>query len=588
MSRVCGTAMHRYLRLVRPRAVLPRVRFLPLVVSIDPSSRGLSTKRWDSKRLHKESMPETENILLAQLSANGNGDNDNGANALNGQVVETKMGFARVAGVSEASLASLVQFESGLEGYVVSLETSTVGVALLGGIEAATVGVSVGDGLAHPPTPLSFPVGHSMLGRVVDPLGRERFPDAAATSFLEDNSLSYAPTLNGGRGVPRIVERATIQTPFYTGCKFIDLLHPLGHGQRLAFRGCKGTGKTKSALQIIRNVKNGTGPQTKCVYVAMGHSEAQLKTIVHELDREGALDYTCVVASFTDDCAGQTYLAPYSGSRLAEHLRDQGEHVLVVYDELGSHALSVKSIAAMTNAPFVPTNLHANLLERGAQMRKGGGALTALALLDTPSRSPHFVETESETSIWHVAEALGSAVDDAIDFEDKMAKRGQWPAVSMFDHGTKLASCQQAALQSMVRTLHRLLIDARLAENASARMKEFGIDPLDEGRVEVVEKVLEKEKIEMLFLNHANEYTPFARLVLSVYVSVHGFLGNIPLPSIVEFEDYLWNEALKAGDLVEDLEHLRHDEPLSSEMLSLMREQIEAVVQRFVEIDDDV
>ena len=109
-----------------------------------------------------------------------------------------------------------------------------------------------------------------------------------------------------------------------------------------------------------------------------------------------------------------------------------------------------------------------------------------------------------------------------------------------------------------------------------------------EGRVEVVEKVLEKEKIEMLFLNHANEYTPFARLVLSVYVSVHGFLGNIPLPSIVEFEDYLWNEALKAGDLVEDLEHLRHDEPLSSEMLSLMREQIEAVVQRFVEIDDDV
>ena len=104
----------------------------------------------------------------------------------------------------------------------------------------------------------------------------------------------------------------------------------------------------------------------------------------------------------------------------------------------------------------------------------------------------------------------------------------------------------------------------------------------------MVEKVLEKEKIEMLFLNHANEYTPFPRLLLNVFVSVHGFLGSIPLPSIVEFEDYLWTEALKSGDFIEQLEHLRHDEPLSSEMLSLMREQIEAVVERFVEIDDDV
>ena len=530
------------------------------------------------------SLPETEDVLLSQILG------DTAA-----AVVDRKVGFAKVSGAVNASLGSLVQFETTkLVGLVVSLETNSIGVALLStDFGEAIRGVHMGEKIIGEPERMCFPVGKELLGRVVDALG-EALDDKGDTA---GGGLEKLPTLRNA--VPSIVARGPISKPFYTGVKFIDILHPLGCGQRLAFRGPKGTGKTRAVLDVISNQMH---HDSKCIYVAIGHTKPQLDGIVEDLEAAGVMGFTTIVAAPEEHSVGMQYLAPYSGCTLAEHFRDQGEDVLIVYDELGNHANSIASIGAMINQPVVNANaqsMHSNLLERAAQLseKRGNGSLTAIAIVDSlPDVLPiGYTETTVDTMLRHISSGINSVVDDVIDFEDKLAKQARWPAVSILDFA-KLASaaCQPYSLQKMVRHLHQLLVDAREAQESTERMEEFGIDPLDEGKEDAIEKLLEKEKMEILFGETAvdSSYTPLPRLIFCLYASIHGFLSEIPIGSVVQFENLLWEQAQLAdgGNLVKKLEQIVAENSsagLHADILNEIKELIEEVVVIFkMEFDD--
>ena len=292
-----------------------------------------------------------------------------------GTVTKVSDGVVRISGLGSLSFGELLEFDGGVFGMVMDLEESGVGAVLLD--DSDTVGV--GDRVRGVDRVVEMPVSDSMLGRVLDPVGRP-------LDGMPYESVTYYPA---ERPAPPLIRRHTVDTPLETGIIAIDSMVPIGRGQRELIIGDRQTGKTTIAMQTIRNQKD-TG--VICIYCAIGQKASTVAHVIEQLRESGALSYSLVVASCASDSPAMQYLAPYSACAAAEYFMEKGRDVLVVYDDLSKHAVAYRTMSLLLHRPpgreAYPGDifyLHSRLLERAARLddAHGGGSITALPIIET-------------------------------------------------------------------------------------------------------------------------------------------------------------------------------------------------------------
>ena len=301
-----------------------------------------------------------------------------------GTVSQAGDGIARVEGLPSTMANELLQFENGTLGLALNLDVREIGVVILGDY----AGIEEGTSVRRTGEVLSVPVGDGFLGRVVDPLGRpidgkgEIKPDARRALELQ---------------APSVVQRQPVKEPMATGIKAIDAMTAIGRGQRQLIIGDRQTGKTAVAIDTIINQRENwlTGDkkkQVKCIYVAIGQKGSTIASVRGSLEEAGAMEYTTIVASPASDPAGFKYLAPYTGSAIGQHWMYNGEHVLIVFDDLSKQAEAYRSVSLLLRRPpgreAYPGDvfyLHSRLLERCAKLSDelGGGSMTGLPIIET-------------------------------------------------------------------------------------------------------------------------------------------------------------------------------------------------------------
>ena len=301
-----------------------------------------------------------------------------------GRVIETGDGIARVEGLQACMTNELLEFEGGLLGLALNLDEREIGCVILG--DAA--GIEEGQEVRRTGEVLSAPVGDGFLGRVVDPLGNPL--DGKGDIVAEGRRILELQA-------PTVVQRQPVTEPLQTGLKAVDAMTPVGRGQRQLIIGDRQTGKTAVALDAIinqrHNWKSGDPTkQVKCIYVAIGQKASTIAELVGRLEESGALEYTTIVAAPASQPAGLKYLAPYTGSAIGQHWMYQGQHVLIVFDDLSKQADAYRAISLLLRRPpgreAYPGDvfyLHSRLLERCAKLSDelGGGSMTGLPIVET-------------------------------------------------------------------------------------------------------------------------------------------------------------------------------------------------------------
>ncbi|MCF0229438.1 MAG: F0F1 ATP synthase subunit alpha [Parasporobacterium sp.] len=323
-------------------------------------------------------------------------------------------GIANVEGLEGAAYGEILIFEKGIRGMVLSLDEKYAGCVLFDSDESVTSGSTV----RRTGRTAGVPVGHSLLGRVVNPLGN------AIDGGEEIRTTEYRPIENNA---PGIIDRSPVDTPLETGILAIDSMFPIGRGQRELIIGDRQTGKTTIATDTIINQK---GKNCICIYVAIGQKASSIAQITGNLRKHGAMDYTIVVAAAASDPDPLLYIAPYSGCAMAEYFMQQGRDVLIVYDDLSKHAVAYRTLSLLLGHPpgreAYPGDvfyLHSRLLERSARLNaaNGGGSITALPI----------VETQAGDVSAYIPTNIISITDGQIFLESGLFFSGQRPAVNV-------------------------------------------------------------------------------------------------------------------------------------------------------------
>ncbi|HEY9069130.1 MAG TPA: F0F1 ATP synthase subunit alpha [Candidatus Ozemobacteraceae bacterium] len=330
-----------------------------------------------------------------------------------GLVLQVGDGIARIHGLQNVMSGELVEFANGVRGYVMNLEEDNVGCFIMG----PDTGIREGDLVKATGKIVSMPVGDALLGRVVDPLGQPidgQGPIAATeTRAMEMNA-------------PNVVQRQPVKEPLQTGIQAIDSLIPIGRGQRELIIGDRQTGKTAIAIDTILNQKDSG---VLCIYVAIGQKSSTVTRIIETLRRHDALKYTIVVSASAADPAPLQFIAPYAGCTMGEYFRDQGKHVLCIYDDLSKHAQAYRQVSLLLRRPpgreAYPSDifyLHARLLERAAKLSEdlGGGSLTALPV----------IETQAGDFSAYIPTNVISITDGQIILESSLFNSGVRPAIN--------------------------------------------------------------------------------------------------------------------------------------------------------------
>lgn len=297
-----------------------------------------------------------------------------------GTVIQVADGIARIHGLEKAMQGELLEFPNEIYGMVLNLEEDNVGAVLLGDHK----NINEGDTVKTTGHVVEVPVGDAMLGRVVNALGQ---PIDGKGPIKTDKSRQIERVASG------VIARKSVDTPLQTGIKAIDSMVPIGRGQRELIIGDRQTGKTAIAIDTIINQK---GQDVKCIYVAIGQKASTIANLVKKLEEYGAMDYTTIVAATASELAPLQYIAPYSGCAIGEEWMENGEDVLVVYDDLTKHAAAYRTLSLLLKRPpgreAFPGDvfyLHSRLLERAARLsdKLGGGSLTALPIIETDRKS---------------------------------------------------------------------------------------------------------------------------------------------------------------------------------------------------------
>jgi F-type H+-transporting ATPase subunit alpha len=432
-----------------------------------------------------------------------------------GRIVEVGDGIARVSGLPNAAVNELLEFEDGTLGLALNLDEDTIGAVILGGdthLDEEQIVRATGR-------ILSVPVGDGLLGRVVNPLG-EPIDGKGAITSTETRRLEVQ--------APGIVARKPVTEPMQTGIKAIDSMTPVGRGQRELIIGDRKTGKTTVAIDTIINQK---GQGVKCIYVAIGQKGSSVAQTVAVLAQYGALEYTVVVAAPASEPAPFKYLAPYAGCAMGQHWMENGEHALIVYDDLSKQAEAYRQLSLLLRRPpgreAYPGDvfyLHSRLLERAAKLsdERGGGSLTALPI----------VETKGGDVSAYIPTNVISITDGQIYLESDLFYAGVRPAINVGISVSRVGGAAQIkAMRSAAGTLKIDLAQFRELEAFATFGSE--LDKVSQAQLDRGYRLTE------LLKQPQNAPVPVEEQVIIIYAGSNGWVDDVPIPEVRRFESEL-------------------------------------------------
>jgi len=439
-----------------------------------------------------------------------------------GQVLSVGDGIARIYGLDNVQAGEMVEFSDGSKGMALNLESDNVGVVIFGDDK----NIKEGDTVKRTGSIVDVPVGKELLGRVVDGLGNPIDGKGALDKGLKRNRVEVK--------APGIIPRRSVSEPVQTGLKAIDSLIPIGRGQRELIIGDRQTGKTAVAIDTIINQKeiNKSGDEKQklyCIYVAIGQKRSTVAQIVKTLEDAGAMEYTTIVSATASEPAPLQFLAPYTGCTIGEYFRDNGMHALIIYDDLSKQAVAYRQMSLLLRRPpgreAYPGDvfyLHSRLLERAAKLndKNGGGSLTALPI----------IETQAGDVSAYIPTNVISITDGQIFLETELFNQGIRPAVNVGLSVSRVGSAAQTKAMKKVAGSIKLEL-AQYREMAA--FAQFGSD-LDAS----TQRLLNRGS-KLTELLKQKQYSPMsvAEQVISVFCGVKGYLDDIDLKDISEFEN---------------------------------------------------
>ena len=434
-----------------------------------------------------------------------------------GTVIQVADGIARIHGLEKAMQGELLEFPGEVYGMVLNLEEDNVGAVLLDDSR----NISEGDTVKTTGRVVEVPVGDALTGRVVNALGQ---PIDGKGPINTDKTRQIERVASG------VITRKSVSVPLQTGIKAIDAMVPIGRGQRELIIGDRQTGKTAIAIDTIINQK---GQGVHCIYVAIGQKASTVASIVKTLEEYGAMSYTTVVASTASELAPLQYIAPYSGCAIGEEWMENGEDVLVVYDDLSKHAAAYRTLSLLLKRapgreayPGDVFYLHSRLLERAARMSDeyGGGSLTALPI----------IETQAGDVSAYIPTNVISITDGQIYLETEMFNSGFRPAINAGLSVSRVGgSAQIKAIKKIAAPIRTEL--AQYRELAS--FSQFGSE-LD---ADTKEKLAQGERIREMLKQPQYKPMPVEYQVIIIYAVTKKFVIDIPVDKILDFEQGLFD-----------------------------------------------
>ena len=433
-----------------------------------------------------------------------------------GTVIQVADGIARIHGLENAMQGELLEFPGEVFGMVLNLEEDNVGAVLLGDSK----NINEGDIVKTTGRVVEVPVGDAMLGRVVNALGQP---------IDGKGPIETTKTRQIERVASGVISRKSVDTPLQTGIKAIDAMVPIGRGQRELIIGDRQTGKTAIAVDTIINQK---GQGVNCIYVAIGQKASTVANIVKTLTEYGAMEYTTIVASTASELAPLQYIAPYAGCAIGEEWMEEGEDVLVVYDDLSKHATAYRTLSLLLRRPpgreAYPGDvfyLHSRLLERAAKLSDelGGGSLTALPI----------IETQAGDVSAYIPTNVISITDGQIYLETEMFNSGFRPAVNA---GLSVSRVGGAAQINAMKKLASPIRVELAQYRELAAFSQFGSELDDDTK----EKLAQGERIKEMLKQPQYKPMPVEKQVVIIYAATRKYLLDIPVDRVLEFESGLF------------------------------------------------
>ena len=475
-----------------------------------------------------------------------------------GTVIQVADGIARIHGLEKAMQGELLEFPHGVRGMVLNLEEDNVGAVLLGD----ATNIEEGDIVKTTGTVVEVPVGDEMIGRVVNALGQP---------IDGKGPISSRKFRKIERVASGVIDRKSVDTPLQTGIKAIDSMVPIGRGQRELIIGDRQTGKTAIAIDTIINQK---GQNVKCIYVAIGQKASTVANIVKTLEENGAMDYTTVVASTSSELAPLQYIAPYSGCAIGEEWMENGEDVLIIYDDLSKHATAYRTLSLLLRRPpgreAYPGDvfyLHSRLLERAAKLddEHGGGSMTALPI----------IETQAGDVSAYIPTNVISITDGQIFLETELFHSGVMPAVNPGISVSRVGgNAQIKAMKKVAGTLKLLYSQYRELQSFA----QFGsdLDADTKARLEQGARIVEVLK--------QNQNAPVAveKQVAILYAVTRGILTRIATEDVKAYEaglyTYLDTDATGAAAMQE----IRSTGKLEADTEEKLKAALDAYTEQFL------
>ena len=434
-----------------------------------------------------------------------------------GRVISVGDGIARIYGLGEAMSGELLEFPGGLAGMVLNLEEDNVGAVLLGRDDE----IKEGDEVKRTGRIMEVPIGPELVGRVVDGLGQPI--DGKGPIKTE----KFGPI---ERIAPGVIDRKSVHEPMQTGIKAIDGMIPIGRGQRELIIGDRQTGKTAVAIDTIINQK---GQNMFCIYVAVGQKRSTVARVVKTLEQHGAMDYTIVVSASASDPAPMQFVAPYAGCAMGEYFRDNGQHCLMVYDDLSKQAAAYRQLSLLLRRPpgreAYPGDvffLHSRLLERSAKVSDelGAGSMTALPI----------IETQAGDVSAYIPTNVISITDGQIFLETDLFFSGVRPAINVGLSVSRVGGAAQ--IKGMKQVAGQLRLDlAQYREMAAFAQFGSDLDAATQAQLHRGERLVELLK--------QGQYKPLSvvQQIISLFAGVRGLVDDIPVADIQKFESGLLN-----------------------------------------------
>ncbi|MAE50818.1 MAG: F0F1 ATP synthase subunit alpha [Micavibrio sp.] len=475
-----------------------------------------------------------------------------------GEVLSVGDGVARVYGLDNIQAGELVEFPNGVQGMALNLEMDNVGVVIFG----SDRDIAEGDIVRRTGKIVEVPVGKELLGRVVDPLGNPI--DGKGPIKAKKKSRVEVKA-------PGVIPRQSVHEPVQTGLKAIDALVPIGRGQRELIIGDRQTGKTAVAVDAIINQKflNKASDEKKhlyCIYVSIGQKRSTVAQLVRELEEQGAMEYSIVVAATASDSAPLQFLAPYAGCAMGEYFRDNGLHALAIYDDLSKQAVAYRQMSLLLRRPpgreAYPGDvfyIHSRLLERAAKMseQEGSGSLTALPV----------IETQAGDISAYIPTNVISITDGQIFLETSLFFKGIRPAIDVGASVSRVGSAAQIkAMKQVAGTIKLELAQFREME----AFAQFASD-LDAS----TQKLLARGS-RLVQLLKQNQYEPLSveEQVVVIYAGTKGYIDAVPVDQVGLYEKRLLEDLRANGkDILETLrEEKKIEEKTETEMKKFLEE----------------